>query len=217
MSAGFTNREEEGNTCALCLLFVFWRRGEDACILFVSCCILIPVVSHVFCRPRVDTHISLYPVVSWCISQCILRVHQGYNKIHEHEDAMYFMYPRPNTEARTRIHRIRTEYSLLSDARGIHQDTSGYIGIQSDRSPVPPHISDRPPPRTRLHHRTCLRAIVFARRAQSKSALVDALSCARCGSRRDVLNKFWGGFIRAEQSLTLLVTVNASSSRTSGK
>ena len=50
----------------------------------------------------------------------------------------------PRGCARTRIHRIRTEYSILRDTRRIRQqDTSGYIRIQSDR---PPPISDRTPP-----------------------------------------------------------------------
>ena len=57
------------------------------------------------------------------------------------------MYPGPNCEHRGsfRIHRIRTEYSILRDALRIHQDTSGYIRIHQDTVGYPP-ISDKTPP-----------------------------------------------------------------------
>ena len=99
------------------------------------------VDEHLERRPGRMHVFGLYPVVS-CSQSCILafeggytyisvffcilmypdvylNVCRGYNRIHE--DTMYFMYPAgPNTDARTRIHRVRTEYSILKDTRRIH-------------------------------------------------------------------------------------------------
>ena len=72
-----------------------------------------------------------------------------------HDDTMYFMYPGPNTEARTGYAQNTQVTYVHNTVYRVHQDTSGYN--LSKRTP--PFLRDPPPPdpgRLREHTKVSL-------------------------------------------------------------